>query len=379
MAISKTVLAKRPPNVLKNFGDRNVALINGKAIYDMARKERFIVGAFNIRHMLSVEGIARAAHDTDSPVIFEIAKSEADYCDQPPEIFAKDIVDICEKVGCEAPIAIHADHTTVKSLDPKEFDSSRDLIERAIANGYTTISIDASHNPNEDNLRITAELGKIVMASGLGLEVEIGEIGGEGGFSTPEEAEWFIYNLDKRGVKPDMLALNNGSVHGNYSKGASEGIQLELTKQIYETVKKWGVGIAQHGITGTPLSKIAKFADYGIFKGNVATLWQNIYFGLKMDESSNVVYDENGDYIKLDDEGIPTELWHEVLAWAEETGNGGGNLKKCNKPFKEKFWNVAPEYRERIDKTTYKWAKDLYVALRSAGAGKQVFDHIANS
>ena len=379
MAIPKAVLDKRPPNVLKLFSDRNVALVNGKAMYDVARKEHFIVGAFNIRHMLSVEGIARAAHDMDSPVIFEIAKSEADYCDQPPEIFAKDIVDICEKVGCEAPIAIHADHTTVKSLDPKEFDSSKDLIERAIANGYTTISIDASHNQNEDNLRFTAELGKIVMEAGLGLEVEIGEIGGEGGFSTPEEAEWFIDSLDKAGVHPDMLALNNGSIHGNYSKGAGEGIQLELTKKIYETIKKWGVGIAQHGITGTPLDKIAKFADYGIFKGNVGTLWQNIYFGLKMDESSNVMYDDNGDFIKLDDEGIPTELWNEFLKWAEETGNTGGNLKKGNGPFKEKFWNIAPEYRERINKTTYKWAKDLYKALRCDGAGKKVFAYIENS
>ena len=289
MAVSTTILEKRPSNVLENFADKKVALINGKAIYDVAKKERFIVGAFNIRHLLSVEGIARAAQDTDSVVIYEIAKSETGYCDMGPEVFARSVVDIIENAGCETPFAIHADHTTVKDTTGEEIESARDIIIRSIANGYTTVSIDASHNENEDNLRITADLSRIVEDAGLGLEVEIGEIGGERGFSTPEEAEWFIGNLVERGIHPDMLAINNGSIHGNYGPGFGEGIQLDLTKKIYETIKKWNVGIAQHGITGTPVEKIARFADYGIFKGNVGTLWQNIYLGLKMDENSNVV------------------------------------------------------------------------------------------
>ncbi len=376
MAVSTTILEKRPPNVLENFADKNVALINGKAIYDIAKKERFIVGAFNIRHLLSVEGIARAAQDTDSVVIYEIAKSETGYCDMEPEVFARSVVDIIENAGCETPFAIHADHTTVKNTTGEEIESARDIIIRSIANGYTTVSIDASHNENEDNLRITTDLARIVEDASLGLEVEIGEIGGERGFSTPEEAEWFIGNLVERGIHPDMLAINNGSIHGNYGPGFGEGIQLDLTKKIYETIKKWDVGIAQHGITGTPVEKIARFADYGIFKGNVGTLWQNIYLGLKMDENSNVVYDENGDYVKLDDRGIPTELWNEITAWAKETGNTGGNIKKANKPFREKLWNIAPEYKERVTKVTYEWATKLFKALRSVGSGKKVADYL---
>jgi fructose/tagatose bisphosphate aldolase len=376
MPVSTSILEKRPPNVLKHFADKKVALVNGRAIYDMTKKAHFIVGAFNIRHLISVEGIARAAKDNDSVVIYEIAKSETSYCNLPPEEFARGVVDIVEKVGCDTPFAVHADHTTVTNTTPKEFESAKDIIVRSIKSGYTTVSIDASHNQNEDNLRITTELAKIVEKEGLGLEVEIGEIGGERGFSKPEEAEWFISNLVERGIHPDLLAINNGSIHGNYGPGFHEGIQLDLTKKIYETVKKWNVGIAQHGITGTPMEKIAKFADYGIYKGNVGTLWQNIFLGIKMDESSNAILDDKGEYIKLDDRGIPTELWKEMVAWGEETGNSGGNIKKANKPFKGKIANVAPRYKERINRDTCEWATKLFKALRSVGSGKKVVEYL---
>ena len=378
MTQTSGLLSKRPPNVLKVFGDVPTPLVNGKALYDIAKKERFIVGAFNIRCTLSVPGIALAAKETDSVVAYEIAKSETTYTGLPPEKFARAIVENVTRVGCEVPYAVHADHTTVKNTTEEAIESARDIIKRSIASGYTSVSIDASHNENEDNLRITRDLARHVVEAGLGLEVEIGEIGGERGFSTPEEGKWFIESLVQDGIHPDLLAINNGSIHGNYGPGFGEGIQLDLTKKIYEAITPWNVGIAQHGITGTPLDKIARFADYGIFKGNVATLFQNINFGLKMDDGGNTLYDENGDYIKLEDEGIPTDLWREVDAWMKETGNTGGNIKRANLQFKEKMEAIDKKYKERIDRRTYEWAKNLFTALRSVNSGRKVVDYINN-
>jgi fructose/tagatose bisphosphate aldolase len=376
MTITSSLLSKRPANVRKVFDDVPTPLVNGKALYDTAKKERFIVGAFNVRCPLSATGIALAAKEADAALVYEIAKSEITYTGMAPEVFAKAIVEAVQRVGCETPYGIHADHTTVKDATPKSVEDARDIIKRSIANGYTSISIDASHNQNEDNLRITADLGKHVQEAGIGLEVEIGEIGGERGFSTPEEAKWFINGLIRQGVVPDLLAINNGSVHGNYGPGTGEGIQLDLTKKIHETIKRWNVAIAQHGITGTPLKKIEQFVDYGIFKGNVATLWQNIVLGLKMDDQGNTVYDEHGGYIKLENDGLPADLWQQVGAWMKETNNTGGNIKKALLQFKDKIAAIDKRYKERIDKVTFDWAKRLFAAFRAQGSGEKVLDSI---
>lgn len=376
MTITSSLLSKRPANVRKVFDDVPTPLVNGKALYDTAKKERFIVGAFNVRCPLSATGIALAAKEADAVLVYEIAKSEITYTGMAPEVFAKAIVGAVQRAGGETPYGIHADHTTVKDATPKSVEDARDVIKRSIANGYTSISIDASHNQNEDNLRITADLGKHVQEAGIGLEVEIGEIGGERGLSTPEEAKWFINGLIRQGVFPDLLAINNGSVHGNYGPGTGEGIQLDLTKKIHETIKRWNVGIAQHGITGTPLKKIEQFVDYGIFKGNVATLWQNIVLGLKMDDQGNTVYDEHGNYIKLENDGLPADLWQQVGAWMKETNNTGGNIKKALLQFKDKISAIDKRYKERIDKVTFDWAKRLFAAFRAQGSGEKVLDSL---
>jgi fructose/tagatose bisphosphate aldolase len=369
-------MTKRPANVRKVFGDVPTPLVNGKALYDAAKRNHFIVAGFNVRCMLSATGIALAAKETDSVLVYEIAKSECSYTGLYPEQFAPGIVEAVRRAGCEVPYGIHADHTTVKDATPKSVEDARDIIVRSIAQGYTSISIDASHNPNEDNMRITADLGKHVVEAGIGLEVEIGEIGGERGYSTPDEAKWFINGLIRQGVFPDLLAINNGSIHGNYGPGTGEGIQLELTKKIYETIKRWNVGIAQHGITGTPLKKIEQFADYGIFKGNVATLWQNIVFGFKMDDQGNTVYDEHGNYIKLEEEGLPMDLWNPICDWGRESKNTGGNIKKALVQFKDRIAAIDRKYRERIDRVTFDWAKRIFAAFRAYKSGEKVLDCI---
>ncbi len=109
------------------------------------------------------------------------------------------------------------------------------------------------------------------------------------GFTQPEEARWFIGELDKRGIRPNLLAINNGSIHGTYFGASQEGIQLDLTRSIWEAIQPWSVDIAQHGITGTSLDKISSFIQYGIRKGNVGTLWQNIAFGLAMNQNGNCI------------------------------------------------------------------------------------------
>jgi fructose-bisphosphate aldolase class II len=375
MALQRVDL--RSEVVKQRFPNSLVPLLNGKHLLKAARKHNAIIMAVNIRCRLPVEGIVRASMATGAPVMYEIAKSELTYTEFTPASFVEFIVHENERLGNrDVPFAIHADHLTVKK--PEEVEQVRALISQQMAAGFTSFAIDASHMENEKNLAATVELAQPIIQSGLGLEVELGEIGAKSGssegFTQPDEAQWFIGELVKRGVHPDLLAINNGSIHGTYFRTTQEGIQLELTLEIWKAIQPWSVDIAQHGITGTSLEKISSFTRYGIRKGNVGTLWQNISFGLAMNQNGNAITTENRDYIKPSYRGLPDELWQEIWTWAKETGNTGGNIKNVNKAFTAQL-NAIPEVcKKRISDHSYEEALRLFEATRSAGLAESVWE-----
>ena len=370
---------KRPENVKKRFPNSVVPLVNGQALIKAARKNNAMVMATNIRCKLPVEGIVLAAMASRAPVMYEIAKSELNYTEFTPETFAAFIVEENERLGNTfAPFAVHGDHITVKTLD--EVESVRNLMAKELDAGFTSFAIDASHMENEKNLKATSQLAKAVVAAGLNLEVELGEIGaksgGAEGFTQPEEAKWFIGELGKRGIRPNLLAINNGSIHGTYFGASQEGIQLDLTRAIWEAIREWDVDIAQHGITGTSLDKISSFIRYGIRKGNVGTLWQIISFGLAMNQNGNCITTQDKEYVKRPYRGISDELWQEMVAWAAETDNRGGNVKKANAPFAP-YFNVLPAvYKQRISAHVYEEAIRLFEATHSAGIADSVWEFL---
>jgi len=367
----------RPENVQKRFPNSKAPLVNGKVLYQAARKANAMIMAANIRCRLPLAGIIRASMATQAPVIYEIAKSELGYTEFDSMSFAEFIVTENERLGnTSVPFAVHGDHITVKK--PEEKGEVAELVAAELEAGFTTFAIDCSHMENELNLAATLELAQPVVAAGLGLEVELGEIGAKSGtaegFTRPDEAEWFISELEKGGVHPNLLAINNGSIHGTYFGTTQEGIQLELTKEIWEAIQPWQVDIAQHGITGTSLDKITQFIYHGIRKGNVGTFWQNISFGLAMNQNGNALTTPEKNYIKRPYRGVPDELWGKMWNWAEETGNTGGNIKKANKAFADELNAVGVECKERITLQAYEEAIRLFEATNSAGLAVHVID-----
>ena len=369
----------RPENVRKRFPDSLAPLVNGKALIQVARENHGMIMAVNMRCKLPVAGIVKASMATEAPVMYEIAKSELTYTQFDPFSFAEFIVEENERLGnTDVPFAIHADHLTVKN--PEQIEEVRELISKQLEAGFTSFAIDASHMENEKNLAATLDLARPIIEAGLCLEVELGEIGAKSGsaegFTRPDEAEWFIRELVNGGVHPDLLAINNGSIHGTYFGTAHEGIQLDLTKEIWEAIQPWKVDIAQHGITGTSLEKITSFIEYGIRKGNVGTFWQNISFGLAMNQNGNAITTENKEYIKRPYRGIPDELWEEMWDWAVQTGNTGGNIKKANKAFAPQL-NALPEvYKDRITSQAYEEAVKLFEATHSIGLAPKVVEFL---
>jgi fructose-bisphosphate aldolase class II len=353
-AAQDRLLARRPAQVLAKLpANSRVCLLNSKDILSVLKNTPVIVMACNTRIKHVIPGIMRAAQELDAVVAFELARSECTleggYTGFTPQLYADTVIGYAQDTGFTKPFFIHADHITVKSTAPEAIASARELIEAQLAAGYTSFAIDASFNELPDNIKITTELAQPIVKQNLGLEVEVGEIkstGQEAEITTVAEAVDFIRGLRDNGIFPDLLAINNGSKHGNYLEGEKISIDLERTGQIYEAIKDYGVCIAQHGVTGTPLHLVGIFADYGIRKANVGTQWQNVAHA-----------------------GLPEDLMAQMRAWA---GENKKDIKMAAKPFKAQTDALPPAYQEKIANMAYQEAKVFIQAFRAMGTATQV-------
>ena len=354
------LLDKRPKSIVKKLGSKSkVCLLNSRDIFDTIRNQKMIMMACNVRIKHVVPGIMKAAQELEAIVGFELAKSEGHidggYTGQTPQIFFETLVEYAENTGFEMPFFIHGDHITVKNTNEKEIEAANALIKAELEAGYTSYAIDASFNEHEDNVRITSMLAKSIYDAGWGLEVEVGEIksaGQEGSITTVEEAASFIHDLMDNGLTPNLLAINNGSKHGNYLEGEKISIDLDRTGEIYQAIKDQKVRIAQHGITGTPLHLVGKFADYGIRKGNVGTQWQNIAH-----------------------KNLPPELMSQMKQWAD---NESKNIKMATKPFKKEIDSIPDKYVEAIADESYRTALEFIKGFRAEGSAPYLNENIGN-
>src|SRR5512136_553596 len=230
---AKALEIGRPPNVKKLFPNSKALLVSGKAIdRAMIAKGKAMALAANGRNQFVIQGALRAAQRANAAIIIEIAKSEGGtkaYCAVNYWNMAILVNNICNELGITIPVAIHADHYGIKN--EKDLAAAKTEIPTMFEAGITSIAIDASHLPDDQNLLASIELNKFVPAW-AGLETEVGEIKGKEGLSTPEEALFLIQGLNANNIFPDWIALNNGTTHG--IEASDSGIDVELTKRIHE-------------------------------------------------------------------------------------------------------------------------------------------------
>lgn len=367
----------RPLNVRRALPRSRCALVSMRDIAAVAVEDNAIVMAANIRNPLSALGIMRAAREVDSFVVLELAKSESGYTGVNFQNLPWFAMQYSSQVGDGVIYALHMDHYAIKSASDR--DEAIVTVPDAISRGWTSVAVDASHNHDYENLIYTRDLAMHIPPY-IGLEAEVGEIKGAGVLTTVEEAEYFVGGLNSWGVFPDFLAISNGSKHGTYdlSKGEGEGIDLDRTREIADVISDYGCVIAQHGISGTPLDKVGHFREYGINKGNVGTLWQNIVFGLEIDPVSGNAVIEDGSYVKRPDRGIPMDLWKDIVSWADcqDYSRSSGSYKKCNLPFHNRIMGLPGKYRDRIVNETEEWALRFFEAFHSTGTGSKVLSRI---
>lgn len=357
-----TIFEQHIPAPIKNLlGTKSkVCVVNGSAIYDKLAATPFIIMACNTRIKHVIPGIMRAAEELDALIAFELTATEGGldggYTGQTPQQFVNTLTTYAETCRFTKPFIIHADHITLKSGAEEEINTARQLIDCQLAAGYSSFALDASFSPIADNIAILSRLIPELAARRVGIEVELGEVtpvGRDSNLTTVDDVEEFLSGLAAAGIKPQLLAIDNGSKSGNYLDGQLVNIDLQRTGEIYAAAGKYGVsGLVQHGITGTPLRIVGKLADYGVRKGNIGTLWQNVAHA-----------------------GLPPELVDEMRDWAREQKR---DIKYATAVFAERIDAIDPADIRLIADLAYREAKEFITAFHAKGSVSRLAEALRN-
>lgn len=362
---AKALEIGRPPNVVRLFPNSKALIVSGKVIdRAMLAKGKAIAMAANGRSNFVIRGALKAAQKANAVLIIEIARSEGGakaYCAVSLWNLAMQVDQACNEMGITIPVAVHADHYGIKS--EKEIAPAKVEIPTLFEAGITSIAIDASHMPDAQNLLASIELNPLV-PRWAGLETEVGEIKGEEGLSTPEEALFLIQGLNAHGISPDWIALNNGTTHGIEESGL--GIQVDLTAKIHQAVAPYKVSGAQHGTSGNNSDRLRAIAQHTrTTKANVATALQMISWGLEVNDYGNAIL-QDGQFVKVKGEGVTEEMWAEMVAYAEAKGWKKGDYKNLNLPFENKLLGQPREIRERMIDRVAEFAHKMMVEVFNA-------------
>lgn len=233
-----------------------MALVSGIEVINQCVSRGLVAGSFNTTNLETTIGIIDAIERVGVPTFIQVAPTNValsgyDY-----------IYDMVTRrlASAKTPVALHLDHG--KSIQ---------AVEDALAAQFTSIMIDASEEPFEENIRISQRARELTPAH-LSLEAELGSIGGKEDDVAPEYAS--TTNPDQvaefvAAVRPDMLAVSVGNQHGHAPKAR---IDFDLLDKVRNAST---VPLVIHGGSGLPTEQIGRLGQYGVVKFNVAADLRN--------------------------------------------------------------------------------------------------------
>jgi fructose-bisphosphate aldolase, class II len=235
-------------------------LTHTKELFAKALKGKYALGAFNVNNMELLQAIVEACEEEKAPVMLQISKGARQYANP---VYLKKLIEAAVSLST-IPIAVHLDHG-----------DSFELCKQCIDEGFTSVMIDASHEPYEKNVEIChrvveyahkhncvveGELGHLV-----GAQFDEGEEGGsystEGLYTHPEQAVDFV---KQSGV--DSLAVAIGNSHGAYKFKGEQHLDLERLKAIKKALMDAGLGdypLVLHGASSVPKDLVEEINKYG--------------------------------------------------------------------------------------------------------------------
>ncbi|MBA4536612.1 fructose-bisphosphate aldolase [Bacillus aquiflavi] len=234
-------------------------LVSMTEMLNKAKAEGYAVGQFNLNNLEFTQAILQAAEEERSPVICGVSEGAGRYMGGFKTVVAM-VKALMEEYNITVPVAIHLDHGSnfVKCAE-------------AIHAGFTSVMIDGSHLPLEENIAITKKVVELAHIHGVSVEAELGRIGGqeddlvvdnaEAMYAIPSECDRLV-----RETGVDCFAPALGSVHGPYKGEPKLGFD-----RMEEVKKLTGVPLVLHGGTGIPTKDIKKAISLGTAKINVNT------------------------------------------------------------------------------------------------------------
>lgn len=230
-----------------------MTLVSARDLVTDAANRGTGIGAFNVIHLETAEGLVRASELAQLPVILQISQNCADYHGGLEPIA---LATLAVARRASTPVAVHLDHA-----------ERPELVDEAIALGFGSVMFDGGALPYDDNVALTAVVAARAHEAGVYVEGELGEVGGKDGAhapgvrTDPDEARAFVAAT---GV--DALAVAVGSSHAMLDRSAS--LDLDLIARLHSALD---VPLVLHGSSGVADAVIADAVRAGMTKINVST------------------------------------------------------------------------------------------------------------
>ncbi len=245
---------------------KELGLVNTKAMFAKAVKGGFAIPAYNFNNLEQLQAIVSACVETKSPVILQVSSGARKYANATLlRNLARGAVEYAKELGYEIPIALHLDHG-----------DSLELVKSCIEGGFSSVMIDGSHLPYEENIKLTKSVVDYAHSHDVTVEGELGVLAGiedevsheHSSYTQPEEVVDFV---KRTGV--DSLAISIGTSHGAVKFKAeqctktADGILIPPTLRfdILEEIEKRipGFPIVLHGSSSVPIEYVRQLEQFG--------------------------------------------------------------------------------------------------------------------
>lgn len=257
-------------------------LVNTRKMFEMAYKNGYAIGAFNVNNMEITQGIIDAVAEEKAPLILQVSKGARKYA---KISYLKAIINVVVEENPDIPIAINLDHGDT-------FETCKQFVD----DGFTSVMIDASSRPLKENIELTKKVVKYAHARDVCVEAELGQLGGieedvvgvddvRKHIADPDQVEEFV---QKSGC--DSLAVACGTSHGAYKFKSEPKLAFDVIQEIAEKLP--GFPLVMHGSSsvlrefvdlinkyggkmpnamGVPEEAVSKAAKMAICKVNIDT------------------------------------------------------------------------------------------------------------
>jgi len=237
---------------------KDLGLVNTRHMFSKAMDGGYAIPGYNFNNLEQLQAIIQACTEVQSPVILQVSKGAREYANQTLlRYLAQGAVEYSKEIGKGrgVPIALHLDHG-----------DSFELAQSCIEFGFSSVMIDGSHYPYEENIALTKKVVEYAHRFDVSVEGELGVLAGieddvqaaKHIYTQPEEVEDFV---KRTGV--DSLAISIGTSHGAYKfkPGQKAEIRLDILHEIERRIPRFP--IVMHGSSSVPQDLVKKINQYG--------------------------------------------------------------------------------------------------------------------